>query len=134
MKKQLTSIFLVLTISACTNTITTSSEEKVDQNKELTAYNPAESYFELLWVEKADPSVDALKAIKQGDDFLWAYRTRVGSKIPGIDEDSLVLIREKYKLKLAPAMGDVGHGSRHLELQLKFIDYAKEYNRIIINN
>lgn len=134
MKKQLTFIFLVLSVSACTNTATTASEEKVQQKQALSAYDPIEVYSDLLWVEKADPAVDALKAIKQGDTRLWAYRTRIGPKVPGVSSDSLVLIQKKYELKLAPSMGDIVHNSRHLELQLKFIDYAKKYNSIIIEN
>ena len=76
---------------------------------------------------------DASEALKKEDTKLWAYNTRTGPKIPGI-EDITSAAFQHHQLKMAPAMGDVVHSPKHLELQLKFIDYAKQYNNEIIKN
>ena len=145
MKKQLIPLFIVLSVSACTNTMSNSDEDesKITATKDvpevvnshgLASYDPVERYSELLWVEQADPISDALQSLKQGDTKLWGYNTRLGPKIPGVDANDVSAVLQKHQLKIAPAMGDTVHGPKHLELQLKFIDYAKKYNNRIIKS
>lgn len=142
MKKQLIPLFIVLSISACTNTMSETAKEEpksiaeteVVSSPELASYDQVERYSELLWVEQADPISDALQSLKQGDTKLWGYNTRMGPKVPGIDGGDVPTVLKKHQLKIAPAMGDTVHGAKHLELQLKFIDYAKRYNDEIIKS
>jgi hypothetical protein len=133
MKRQLITCFIVLSVSACTNPTLPREANNIREQPVLTSYNPVERYSELLWVEHANPIADASKASDQGDTRLWAYNTRTGPKIPGID-DGVSAVLQHHQLKMAPAMGDVVHSPKHLELQLKFIDYAKQYNNEIIKN
>jgi hypothetical protein len=88
----------------------------------------------LLWVEQANPVNDAVQALKQNDTELWAYSTRMGPKVPGVDAEALPAVLQKHPLKLAPAMGDVVYSNHHLKLRLKFVKYAQKYNQEILNN
>lgn len=143
MKKQLIPFLVILSISGCTSNIIASNkdavenEHSIDEPKAevpatLTVYDPSVRYSQLLWVEKANPVNDALQAIKKGDTTLWGYKTRSGPKIPGVDDKAVATILQSYEIRVAPAMGDTVHGSKHLELQLKFIKYAEKYNTEIL--
>ena len=133
MKRQIITLCIAVSISACTHTTLSVVADDMTKQPVLTSYNPIERYSELLWVESANPVSDAAKALKKGDAKLWAYNTRTGLKIPGIDDVNSANFQQ-HQLKMAPAMGDVVHGSKHLELQLKFINYAKQYNNEVIKN
>lgn len=145
MKIQIIPLFIALSVSACSNTmlitdnmaqeqVALAEASKVKNQQPLLSYAPVERYSELLWVEQANPVSDALQALKQKDTKLWAYNTRIGPKIPGVDDDAVSTILQRYKLKMAAAMGDVVYGNEHLELRLKFIKYAKQYNQEILNS
>jgi hypothetical protein len=145
MKKLIIPLLIALSVSACASEIVTkdnalqeytevSDTSEVESKPLLTSYNPEERYSALLWVEQANPVNDALQALKQKDTDLWAYSTRIGPKVPGVDADSLPAVLQKHPLKLAPAMGDVIYGNDHLELRLKFVKYAQRYNQEILKN
>jgi hypothetical protein len=145
MKKLIIPLLIALSVSACASEIVTkdnalqeytevSDTSEVESKPLLTSYNPEERYSALLWVEQANPVNDALQALKQKDTDLWAYSTRIGPKVPGVDADSLPAVLQKHQLKLAPAMGDVIYGNDHLELRLKFVKYAQRYNQEILKN
>jgi hypothetical protein len=145
MKKLIIPLLIALSVSACASEIVTkdnalqeytevSDTSEVESKPLLTSYNPEERYSALLWVEQANPVNDALQALKQKDTDLWAYSTRIGPKVPGVDADSLPTVLQKHQLKLAPAMGDVIYGNDHLELRLKFVKYAQRYNQEILKN
>ena len=85
----------------------------------------------LLWVETANAQADAKTAIENSNTKLWVYRTRIGTKVPGLEDQDTQYLEEKYGFNYAPAMGDIVYGDKHLQLRLKFIEYAKQYNRII---
>lgn len=143
MKKQIIPIILVLSVSACENTIpktdqaipknTVTTHPQTERNTKLTSYDPVERYSELFWVEQANPVSDAILALNLGDTKLWAYNTRMGPKIPGVDDNAVADTLRKHSLKFAPAMGDIVYSNNHLKLRLKFIEYAKQYNHEIIN-
>ncbi|CCK78009.1 MAG: hypothetical protein KBT75_17500 [Oleispira antarctica] len=133
MKKLIIPLFITLSVSACTNITPSVGAEKARDQPILTSYNSAERYSSLLWVERANPVSDASKALEKGDTQLWAYNTRKGPKIPGID-GAISDVLQNYQLRMAPAMGDVVYGNEHLELQLKFIKYAQRYNQEILNS
>jgi hypothetical protein len=145
MKKLIIPLLIALSVSACASEIATKDDalqentkvtdtSEVESKPLLTSYNPEERYSSLLWVEHANPVSDAVQALKQNDTELWAYNTRTGPKVPGVDVDALPDVLQKHQLKLAPAMGDVVYGNDHLELRLKFIKYAQRYNQEILNN
>ena len=145
MKKQIIPLIIVLSVSACKNTMSKTDEvtaensvttdiSNIESPKKLAIYDPVERYSELFWVEQANPISDALLALKKEDTQLWGYNTRMGPKIPGIDDDAVPDILRKHSLKIAPAMGDIVYSDKHLKLRLKFINYAKQYNNEIINS
>jgi hypothetical protein len=125
MKKLIASLFTVLSTVGCIN---------VESKQPLTSYEPVERYADLLWVEQANPVSDALQALKQEDKKLWAYNTRTGPQIPGVNTDAVSTVLKKHQLKIAPSMGGVVYGNQHLELRLKFIKYAQRYNQEILNS
>ena len=133
MKRQIITLCIAVSVSACTHTTPAVVAENITEQPILSSYKPVERYSELLWVESANPVSDASEALKKGDTRLWAYNTRTGPKIPSV-EDITSTALQHHQLKMAPAMGDVVHSPKHLELQLKFIDYAKQYNNEIIKN
>lgn len=144
MKKQIVPLFIILSVSACnsftpksdeavpTNSITTETP-KTENQQALASYDPIERYSELFWVEQANPVNDALLAISQGDTKLWGYNTRAGTKTPGTDNVTPEIL-SKYRLKIAPAMGDIIYSNKHLKLRLKFIHYATQYNKEILKH
>jgi hypothetical protein len=145
MKKLIIPLLITLSASACASEIvkkddalqeyTEVTETSEVKSKPLsTSYNPEKRYSSLLWVEQANPVNDAVKALKQNDTELWAYSTRMGPKVPGVDADALPAVLQKHPLKLAPAMGDVVYSNHHLKLRLKFVKYAQRYNQEILNN
>jgi LAS superfamily LD-carboxypeptidase LdcB len=145
MKKLIIPLFIALSVSACASEIVkkdgvleehtaVTDTPEVESKQLLTRYNPEQRYSALLWVEQANPVNDAVQALKQKDTDLWAYNTRMGPKVPGVDTDALAVVLKKHQLKLAPAMGDVVYGNEHLELRLKFVKYAQRYNQEILNN
>jgi hypothetical protein len=145
MKKLIIPLLIALSASACASEIVTKDGalqdytavtdiSEVESKKILTSYNPEERYSSLLWVEQANPVNDAVQALKKNDIELWAYNTRMGPNVPGVDADALPAILQKHSLKLAPAMGDVVYGNDHLDLRLKFLKYAQRYNQEILNN
>jgi hypothetical protein len=145
MKKLIIPLFIALSVSACASEIVkkdgvleehtaVTDTPEVESKQLLTRYNPEQRYSALLWVEQANPVNDAVQALKQKDTDLWAYNTRMGPKVPGVDTDALAVVLQKHQLKLAPAMGDVVYGNEHLELRLKFVKYAQRYNQEILNN
>jgi hypothetical protein len=145
MKKLIIPLLITLSASACASEIVKKDDalqeytevtetSEVESKPLLTSYNPEERYSSLLWVEQANPVNDAVQALKQNDTELWAYSTRIGPKVPGVDADALPAVLQKHTLKLAPAMGDVVYSNDHLELRLKFVKYAQRYNQEILNN
>lgn len=123
-----------ISLTACKNE-TVPRTETAPANTELTTlseYNPKERYAALLWVETADPIQDAQNAIKQGNTQLWGYRSRIGTKLPGVADSKVDELMLEHGVKYASAMGDTVHGDTHLKLRLQFIDYAKTYNTIIL--
>ncbi|MFT4811967.1 MAG: hypothetical protein ACI9W3_000494 [Marinoscillum sp.] len=145
MKKLIIPLFIALSVSACASEIVkkdgvlqehnaVTDTPEVESKQLLTRYNPEERYSALLWVEQANPVNDAVQALKKKNTELWAYNTRMGPKVPGVDADALPAVLQKYQLKLAPAMGDVVYSNDHLELRLKFVKYAQRYNQEILNN
>jgi hypothetical protein len=145
MKKLIIPLLITLSASACASEIvkkddalqeyTEVTETSEVKSKPLsTSYNPEKRYSSLLWVEQANPVNDAVQALKQNDTELWAYSTRMGPKVPGVDAEALPAVLQKHPLKLAPAMGDVVYSNHHLKLRLKFVKYAQRYNQEILNN
>jgi hypothetical protein len=145
MKKLIIPLLITLSASACASEIVKKDDalqeytevtetSEVKSKPLLTSYNPEKRYSSLLWVEQANPVNDAVQALKQNDTELWAYSTRMGPKVPGVDADALPAVLQKHPLKLAPAMGDVVYSNHHLKLRLKFVKYAQRYNQEILNN
>jgi hypothetical protein len=145
MKKLIIPLLIALSVSACASDIVTKDDARqeytavtdtleIESKPLLTNYNPEERYSSLLWVEQANPVNDAVQALKKNDTELWAYNTRMGPKVPGVDADALPAVLQKHQLKLAPAMGGVVYGNDHLELRIKFVQYAQRYNQEILNN
>jgi hypothetical protein len=145
MKKLIIPLLITLSASACASEIVKKDDalqeytevtetSEVKSKPLLTSYNPEKRYSSLLWVEQANPVNDAVQALKQNDTELWAYSTRMGPKVPGVDAEALPAVLQKHPLKLAPAMGDVVYSNHHLKLRLKFVKYAQRYNQEILNN
>jgi hypothetical protein len=136
MKTQIIPLCILLSLTACAGIQSETSKEQqpVAQEQTLKAYDPIERYSALLWVEKADPVVDAMKSLNSGNIKLWGYNTRLGPKVPGVNASDIEIVLKQHELNLAPAMGDAVYGDNHLKLRTKFVEYAKQYNTEILKN
>lgn len=81
-------------------------------------------------IVKGNAEADARAAFASGNKQFWAYQTRGSRTVPGFsNKDSNSMDSTQYQL--APAMGDVVYGDKHLKLRLQFVEYAKQYNQTL---
>lgn len=125
-------IFTAIAISACKNETAPASIEVKPAMQAMPVYNPTERFAALRWVETANAVNDAKKALAAGDTGLWGYSSRIGPKLPGVEASEIEKTLKTHSMKKGQAMGDIVHGDEHLQLRLKFIEYAKQYNTIVL--
>ena len=122
------SLFITaLSISACkeNNTQTPPLEPNVK------TYMPHNA-VSLDWLENASAEEDAQAALRKSDTRLWGYHDRGGAHIIGVAHRDTEKILQRYKLRTAPGISDIIYSDKHAQLRSKFIQYAKQYNQVIL--
>lgn len=95
------------------------------------AERPLDPYAQkLLWLDSADPQVDAARAIAQGDLRLLGLATRAIS-LPGVDPDEYYRYEQACGYRLIEGVSDVVRSDEHLRLIQKARSYALQYNAAI---
>ncbi len=85
---------------------------------------------QLKWLETANPSHDALSAIKSGN---LKYKATIGMTyiIPGVSQSEYLSARKTDNFETIKGTGDAICSDQHLELNQKALHYAQSYNKII---
>lgn len=85
----------------------------------------------LKWVEKANPTLDAKAALKNGDTRLMAIYG-FALIIPGVDFNNYARYEKEYGYNPIEGTGDDLSGEEHARLNELATNYALEYNAIIL--
>lgn len=104
-----------------------STNSSCTESKNQPSTNPVE---QLRWLYKADPGKDAKQAIAKGDFRLVAVYgyTLI---IPGLNGD-LSKYEKLYGIRVIEGTSDVMQNEEHGKLNALASEYAKKYNRIIL--
>lgn len=117
-------IFIVVFLLAGCNV--TTDEKKADMGTEnLPDYMQA-----LMWVNTANPKVDASKALNQKDYRLYIVASR-GERLVGITPNLAADLKERCGTRYIQGSTDVVKDDQHLAMLKKAYAYAEQYNQII---
>ncbi len=95
------------------------------------AERPLDPYAQkLLWLNSADPQIDAARAIAQNDLRLLGLATRA-VVLPGVDGDNSYRYEQACGVRLIDGISDVVRSDEHLRLMQRAHGYALQYNAII---
>ena len=86
----------------------------------------------LRWLEKADPMVDAKKALSIGDHRLRAVYG-LGISIPGTNSKDFDILKRNYGINEITGTTDAFINEEHHRLAQVAIKYSEVYNQHILN-
>lgn len=95
--------------------------------------NDVEVHGIMGWLDSAEATTDARKALKNGDTRLWAVREIV-LYLPGIEGEDKKLMAEKYGYRVVEGTSDGLVTGEHARLNTKAKEYAEKYNACVISN
>ena len=88
---------------------------------------------QLQWVETSDQLDDAKKSVDRREftslgiyGYTWT--------IPGVDESRKFGLQQKYGLRIIEGTFDAIQGNEHKRLQGLAAEYAKKYNRYLLDH
>jgi len=101
---------------------------------DLEALSPRErdAVSHLTWLQDADATRDAQRAIRRGDRRLLAMATR-GPDLPGVPADQVSRAKSVCGIRYVEGSTDAVMGQTHLKLLQAARDYASQYNRIMLD-
>ena len=92
---------------------------------------PGEYVEKMLWLEGANPEVDARKHAKQGSCFVYgAYGYTI--EIPGVPVDDWPAFYENAVIRMIEGTSDVIESEEHLRLNNLARQYASRFNQTIL--
>lgn len=84
----------------------------------------------LIWLEYANPEIDAAAAVKEGNNqYIAVYGFTL--IIPGLSNDEYIKARELENYKIIDGTTDSFCSERHHQLNQVAVEYATVYNRTI---
>lgn len=108
-------------------------ENNTDGESDVLQLDMPEHIKQLQWVKTAKPQQEAEQAIAKGDYSFWVLATRA-PVTPGLNaqehHELIVRCGEKY----LPGVGDIRYGGEHSELHKQAIDFATQYNQILLTH
>ncbi|MEM7207047.1 MAG: hypothetical protein AAF434_04410 [Pseudomonadota bacterium] len=119
-----TALTAILVLSACVG------------NHEMPATMSEDEKFaveQLQWLDKADPVKDAAAAVASGKRELLSTGVR-GGVLPGVDPEKSADYAETCGYTLVAGGTDVIRGDTHRAYLKRASEYAKAYNREMINH
>lgn len=134
---KLCSAALIITLGACQQmaveqekTANSMAKDVTSASVEMTAQEQT-AVDKLLWLETADASADASKALlAAGKPVLLAFSGR-GKTHPGLTPAQYEQVKDVVSSEYVAGMGDVIFGDTHKAMRKRARAYTKAYNAVI---